>query len=363
MKILIATGLYPPEVGGPATYSKILEDKLPKRGHKVFVLPFASVRHLPKVARHLAYFLKVLREGRTADVIYAQDPVSVGLPSMLAAKILRKKFILKVVGDYAWEQFQQKKGALFVTPEEFQTNKYDFATEVRRKIERTIAKNAKKIIVPSNYLKKIVMMWGAEEEKISVVYNAFTSKEVKESKEVLRARFKFNNPTILSSARLVPWKGFDMLIEMVNEISDITLIIAGDGPDRKRLELKVKNYNLQDRVKFLGQLPQDRLFEYIKAADVFVLNTGYEGLSHQLLEVMSIGTPIITTNIGGNPEVIENVKEGILVGYNKKDELKKAIHSMLEGDMRDTFVENAKKKLSLFGEEKVIENTINILKQ
>ncbi len=54
------------------------------------------------------YFLKVLKRGLGVDVIYAQDPVSVGLPSVLAAQILNKKFLLKIVGDYAWEQLQIK---------------------------------------------------------------------------------------------------------------------------------------------------------------------------------------------------------------------------------------------------------------
>ena len=108
LKILICTGIYPPDIGGPATYSKLLFEELPKMGIETRVLSFGEVRHLPKILRHFVYFIKVLKMGRRADIIYAQDPVSVGLPAMLAAKILRKKFILKVVGDYAWEQFQNK---------------------------------------------------------------------------------------------------------------------------------------------------------------------------------------------------------------------------------------------------------------
>ena len=90
---------------------------------------------------------------------------------MLAAKILRKKFLLKVVGDYAWEQFQNKISKIksqkfkFTTLEEFQDNKFDFKTELRRKIQKYVAKNAYKIIVPSNYLKNIVLKWRVDEEK------------------------------------------------------------------------------------------------------------------------------------------------------------------------------------------------------
>src|SRR3989344_2242944 len=104
MKVLIATGLYPPEIGGPATYSKCLEELLPAQGIKVAVLPFSRVRRWPKVVRHIAYFFLVLREGYRTDAVYAQDPVSVGLPAFFGAFLMRKPFFLKVVGDYAWEQ-------------------------------------------------------------------------------------------------------------------------------------------------------------------------------------------------------------------------------------------------------------------
>ncbi len=82
MKILIATGIYPPDIGGPATYSKLLKDELPGRGIDVQVLSFGQVRHLPKIIRHFSYLLKILKLGRGVDVIYAQDPVSVGFPAL-----------------------------------------------------------------------------------------------------------------------------------------------------------------------------------------------------------------------------------------------------------------------------------------
>src|SRR3989338_10337762 len=79
-RILIATGVSPPESGGPATYAKLLEERLPSLGFTVSVLPFRAVRHLPKIIRHAAYFWKCLRMARSADMVYALDTVSVGLP-------------------------------------------------------------------------------------------------------------------------------------------------------------------------------------------------------------------------------------------------------------------------------------------
>ncbi len=362
MKILIATGIYPPDIGGPATYSKLLFEELPKRGIEIEILSFGEVRHLPKVLRHFAYFLKTLKRGKEVDVIYAQDPVSVGFSSILASKILGKKFVLKMVGDYAWEQHQQRKDAIFITPEDFQNIKVDLVSSLRRRTERYVGGKADNVVVPSNYLKKIVIMWGVKEEKIKVIYNTFTSKDVVESKEELRRRFGFGGIIIFSVGRLVPWKGFELLIEIMKDLPDVKLFIAGDGPLKEKLEKKIKDLNLNDKIKLVGKLEQNDLHKKIKASDLFVLNTGYEGLSHQLLEVMAMGTPIITTNAGGNPEVIENDKEGILVDYNDKEALHDAILSVLSDNKRNVFAKKAREKLFLFGKERMIKETIKVLK-
>jgi glycosyltransferase involved in cell wall biosynthesis len=366
-KILIATGIFPPDIGGPATYSKLLLDELPNRGLAVKVVSFGAVRHLPKVIRHFIYFLKILRKGFFVDVIFAQDPVSVGLPSVLAAKILRKKFILKVVGDYAWEQFQIKNEKLkskndkgkFKTLEEFQVEKYDFLTELRRKIEHWVAKKADKIIVPSEYLKKIVGTWGAENNKIIVVYNAFKNESISAAEGVSAAGKSY----IVSAGRLVPWKGFDVLIEIIKELpEEIKLKIIGSGPDRKKLEFKIKNLGLSERIDLVGQLPHQEFLQCLAGAEIFVLNTAYEGLSHVILEAMACGIPVITTDIGGNPEVIKSGYNGILVEYNNKEQFKKAISELHNNpDLRKLFIENSYKELEKFSKEKMLKETINIL--
>ena len=107
-RLVVATPLYPPDLGGPATYSYLLEQELPKRGITIELVKFADVRHLPKLVRYLAYFFNVLKALRTKDAVLALDPVSVGLPSMLAARVARKPLFLKVGGDYAWEQGTQR---------------------------------------------------------------------------------------------------------------------------------------------------------------------------------------------------------------------------------------------------------------
>ena len=172
---------------------------------------------------------------------------------------------------------------------------------------------------------------------------------------------------IISAGRLVPWKGFDTLIdlmpEIVSEIADVHLYIAGDGPDKDYLQSKIKEANAQKLVTLLGRVPQEELFKQIKAADLFVLNTSYEGLSHQLLEVMALETPIVTTRAGGNVETVDDGESGILVEYNDKAALKDSIIKCLKDrEMSKNFVENAKKKLDFFGEERMLAEISDFLK-
>src|SRR3989344_9578793 len=110
MKIVIAAPLYPPEIGGPATYAKLLLEGLSQKGIEVDIVKFSEVRHLPKLIRHYAYYRRVLRSARGADAVLALDPASVGLPAMYAARKAKKPFVVKIVGDYAWEQGIQRFG-------------------------------------------------------------------------------------------------------------------------------------------------------------------------------------------------------------------------------------------------------------
>lgn len=338
-RILIATGIFPPEVGGPATYSKILLDELPKCWFGVRVLSFGNVRHFPKILRHIAYGIKFMAYGRNADIIFAQDPVSVGLPAALAAKILRKKFILKIVGDYAWEQGVQRFGVKEVL-DDFLKNKYRWEVEFLRKIQKFVANRANKIIVPSEYLKKIVSMWGVNPNKIQVIYNAFEAPELNVSKENARKRLGLAGKILVSAGRDVPWKGFQTLRDLMPEI-------LRQFPDTKLF--------------ILNNEPREKLLLYLRAADVFVLNTAYEGFSHQILEAMILGVPVITTDFGGNLELIEDGKNGFLVKYNDKTALAEKISKVLSDDaLAQKLSENAQKKAQEFSLERMIQKTINL---
>jgi len=382
--ILIATGIFPPDIGGPATYVDTLFKELPKRGFDVkvvtytgtqrpsFAIPaskFAEIylisRNQNIILRYFKYFLQIWKLISWADIVYIQDPVSSGIPASFACRLQGKKYFLKIVGDYAWEQGKQKYGVK-ENLDDFQIKKCYLRVELLRFLEYRVARGAVKIIVPSNYLKTIVLKWGVDANKINVIYNSVRKAEVMEEKKFLRGKLEIFGDVIISVGRLVPWKGFYLLIDVMPDLlkinSNFKLLIAGSGPEAENHKSQITNHKLQDNVKLLGSLEQKKLWQYMKASDFFVLNTGYEGLPHTVIEAMYLGLPVITTDVGGNIEVIKPGENGLLVEYNNKEQIKNAILEIWKNkEARHEMIENGKKDLQKFSVKNMIDSLVKIL--
>jgi len=310
----------------------------------------------------------LLRASRDADLIYALDPWSVGVPSLLVAALFRKTFVVKIVGDYAWEQGVQRFGVRqqLDTFSKRPGSDYHPFVSLLKFSERLVARRAKRVVVPSEYLKTIISNWGVSKKRITVIHNGIRDFDVRGRKQVLRGMVKARGEILISAGRLVPWKGFAALIAvmpvLLKRFPEAKLLIAGDGPDMNKLEHAARRLGISGHVVFLGSLSQDVLMSYIKMADVFVLNSSYEGFSHVLLEVMAVGTPIVTTNVGGNPEIISDQKHGILIRRNSPKELSEAISRTLsDRGLRERIARAAKRRVKDFSEEHVIRETAEFL--
>lgn len=367
MRILLAASLYPPEGGGPATYAHTLVEGLGAHDIEVSLVTFSEVRKFPVGIRHFIYFWKLLRRSKGCDVVYAMDPVSVGVPARIVAFVLRKKFVLKVVGDYAWEQGRQRFGVDQLLDTFVRTKQESVFVRILQWVEHTVAQSAHKVVVPSAYLKKIVGHWGVPAKKISVIYNAGPELKSMGNKNVLRGILKYHDKFIVSVGRLVPWKNMEGVIRAVKGLakSGITpkLLIIGGGPDAERLQDMVNEEGMAEQVLFTGQLPNDITLAYIKAADVFVLNSGYEGFSHLLLEALALGTPTIATNVGGNPELITHNTSGLLVPYKDDAALTGALQRMLTDEkFRKSATAAGKRAAGKFTRERMLKETATLLK-
>ncbi|MDP2629538.1 MAG: glycosyltransferase family 4 protein [Candidatus Harrisonbacteria bacterium] len=357
MKILITTGVYPPEIGGPATYTKLMEARLPQYGIEVEPLPFSLVRKWPKGIRHILFFFKVLSRGRDKDLLYAQDTVSVGLPTMLAAKFLRKPFLIRVPGDYAWEQSSQRYGVRD-TIDEFQKKQYGFRVELLRSVQRFVARRANALITPSEYFKDLVSGWVKKPERVRRIYNGIDLPQIQFDEGRVKKQ------SLFSAGRLVPWKGFDFLIRLMKDLPDWTLTIAGDGPQRDSLQELIQEEQLESRVRLLGRIERNELMQEIAEAEIFVLNTSFESFSFQIVEAMHLGRPLIATNIGNLSEIVEDGKDGILVEPNNKEAFLAAMKRISsDPELRKSMQEQARKKAQHFSIDRSVESTAQLIQQ
>jgi glycosyltransferase involved in cell wall biosynthesis len=377
MRILILTGIFPPEIGGPATYTEKLSKELANKGNQIKIITYGRKgvkyplpvfyvsKKWPKVVRHIIFLLKAIKESFSVDIVYSQNLFSVGIPGFLASKITRKKFVVKVVGDYTWEQslkFGWYKGGI----DEFQ-KAHSFRISLLKRIQSFVANKANIVITPSNYLKGLIVSWGVPENKVKVVYNA--AEEIKNtdlSKEEAKKEIGIEGDIIFSIGRLSPWKGFSKLVEvmsdLVKENNNFKLVIAGDGEERKNIEDKIKSLNLENNVLILGKIPHEKISIYFRASEMFVLNTAYEGFPHVVLEAMKSNVPVIITSKGGNKEIVENGVNGLMVEYNDKEEWKKAILKLHNNeDFKNKLVVSAKEKIKQFNWNKLIRETSEVL--
>lgn len=120
------------------------------------------------------------------------------------------------------------------------------------------------------------------------------------------------------------------VIEALAGLPDMDLLIAGDGPEESRLQELALRLNVANRVKFLGHLDQDRLRDYLGAADAFVLIPSREGIANVIMESLACGTPVVATAIGGTPEILCVPEAGALVPDRSVDALATAVKDLFE---------------------------------
>ncbi len=350
-KILIATGIYPPEIGGPATYAEMMARELPKRGIAVGILPFREVRGYPKVFRHIMYFFKVIRLSREADIIFTQDPVSTGVPVIFASWFTGKKVVMRVAGDYAWEQARQRFGVAD-SIDDFQDKKYGLRVELFRCLQRFSVKHAGVVITPSNYFNRLVSGWLKNKKEIKTIYNGI------ELSDAFEKAPKYTDKTIITAGRMVPWKGFDVLIKILGKLPDWRLIIAGDGADKERLVDLAKQAGVEKRVEFTGNIPRTELFSKIYRSHIFALLTTFESFSFQTVEAMHVGVPVIASNIGNLSEIIDDGKNGVLVNPTDED----GVRALIEKIGRENGYAEALSREAIFkAKDFSIEKTLNSL--
>lgn len=353
MKIVIATPIYPPEIGGPATYTKEIVSLLAKE-HEVTVVAYTDDTRNPEGATLLSvskqsrlpvrlwrFFKAVRKAAKEADVLYVQNAMAAGLPTVLAGKLTGTPVVLKFVGDESWERATQhnltskRLQAFLESPEE------NLKIKLMRKLQGWVLRQAMIVTTPSQYLGEVIQSaYRITPGRVITNYNAVeipTEAPFTEEKKPHQ---------LVATARLVAWKGIDGIIKAVARLKqdypDVHLVVHGDGPSRAEYEELTRTLQLENHVTFTGNVSRTQTWHTRKVSGVYVLNSTYEGLPHTALTSFAAKIPIVATDISGTNEAVYHEKTGLLVEPNNPEQLATAIVRLFEDPtLQTTLVDNA----------------------
>lgn len=351
MRVVFLTGIWPPDVGGPATHGPDFAVFLRDRGHSVRVVtmgdaepaerpvPVDSIaRGRPFVVRYPLVAATGFRLARRADVVYATATYAAA-----AVAAARRPLVTKLVSDPAYER-SRRYGLFSGSLEEFQATG-DRRVRALKRLRTVALGRARRIVVPSRYLAEIAAGWGLDRSKIEVLVNpAPAPQEI--DPEPLDAQ------TFVFVGRLTEQKALSVALEALREVDGAKLVLVGDGPERGQLERCATELGVANRVRFTGALPRTQVLRHLAGARAAVLSSSWENLPHAAVEALAVGTPVLATAVGGVPEVVRDGENGLLVEPNDPQAFAAALRRVLDDDaLRARLAARARPSVEAIGRE------------
>jgi glycosyltransferase involved in cell wall biosynthesis len=338
VRVVVVSGIWPPDPGGPASHAPALADFLHGRGHVVEVVTTAHTSPAPREyrvhwisrgsgLRHVRCALAVRTHAKDADVVYATSMIR---RAALGARLARRPLVVKLVSDEVFER-ATRSGKFDGTLADFQ-RVGGARTRLLRATRNAAVRSARYVFSPSGYLREIGLRWGLEPDRVSVLPNPAPEVPPLPSRDELRADLGLDGSALAFAGRLGPQKAVGVLLSTLADVHDVALVIAGDGPDRAALERRVRELGLEGRVRFLGGVPREQVLRLFRAADASVLSSAWENFPHTVVEALAVGCPVIATAVGGVPEVVRDGVNGLLVRPGDPGALREAIERFFADD-------------------------------
>ena len=313
MRILIATGLSPLDVGGTAQYASNMARELNLMGHNAWIVGYGRVeKNLPIGFRHLYFLLKTIPRAFYSDRIIALDTFSVGIPALWASWILRKKIIVRVGGDFLWESYVNRTGEMITLPEF-----YKKAQSLNRKeriilyFTKILLKNAYKLAFNTEWQRKIwVAAYHIQEGKTAVTRNYIPPKA---------------EATALGN-KVFLWAGRESKVKNTDRLHEVAR--------------KVKLHHPEFSLDFATNIPYKDLMEKMNNSYAVVLPSLSDVCPNFILEAASFNKPFIMTKETGLREIYP--KGGLFVDSRSSAELEVAIESLLQPQEYARFVAELK---------------------
>lgn len=297
MKIVLATGIYPPEIGGPATYVEKLARRLLERGVQVIIVAYGEQESVQspipvfRVSRKGGMFVRwmryahVLREcGADSDIVYAFSSISCGVPLWLA-RLKHPRKVLRLGGDFLWERYTDKGGLLSLS------DWYDTNPRLHGAMNGLL-----------QTFDHIVFSSSFQEQLYEKVYRSLPLHHVIENAlpdGVPVLHEKHEPLKLLFLGRYVGFKNLGSLLLALHDLPTVTLTMVGEGPLEAKMKQLTVSENLSDRVQFLSALSGDAKQEVFLTHDLLVLPSFTEISPNTALEARSLGLPVLLTEHTG----------------------------------------------------------------
>jgi len=329
LKFLLISGIYPPDIGGPATFIPAFGAFLRDSGADVEVITLSPTRNevlqdeFGKVIKIRRAKLKLFRfievtwqiytRSRNAEIIFANGLYE---EAAVANLFRRKKLVFKVVGDPIWERYRNSSNSSYGF-DEYHYSQLSTKLKLERCFFNWSLSRANIITSPGSKLAKTIENnYGVK--NIQVIENGIDLPSFFETLDF--------NYDLISVSRLVKWKRIDLLIRAAARTKS-TLLVIGEGPEEYELKRLAKQVNAQ--VHFMGSTSKKEILMYLQQSRIFALVSSYEGLSFSLLEALSMGKRILVSDIDANQSLFQGANFASIVDPEKPEEIDAAIKLMI----------------------------------
>jgi glycosyltransferase involved in cell wall biosynthesis len=311
MKIVISTGIYPPEVGGLSQYAYELKSAFEKKGHTVTVSTYGNLKKIPTGFRHVLYFFSVLKKLFGKDCVIILDTFSVGLPAVCAARILRVPSIMRIGGDFLWELYVERTKDLVPLVSFYETTRsaWSYKEKIIYQLTKYALNKTTKIIFSTSWQKNIFdTAYQIAHKNAALIENYYGG---------VRSANTFQIKNFIASTRPLALKNVTTLETVFAEVekqhADIRLVTT--------------------------LFSHDEFVRVLQTAYAVILVSISDISPNMVLDALRTGTPVICTKETG---ILDRIKDSVyLVDPRNPAEIKKALEDFCDESIRNTYAKKA----------------------